>query len=247
MIVDSMPSMAAEHRTVSRVMGMIEAVVAHEPVGMKLAELAEALSAPKSSVHGYAKGLVALGYLQERDGKYFTGAAIGHLLNSTNDDRRARSFTEELKSLSGTWNETAMLGELVGDSVVYLESVESTHTLRAFLPLNTRVQLWPSSSGKCLLAFMPARRRDFYFDRIKLDGAKREEALAELAEIKERRVAYNIGGTAVGMVGVASPIFISGQSVPMTIAVTGPETRLLAQLEEVGHDVLQSAARLSDR
>ncbi len=247
MSVEITPSLAVEHRTVSRVMGMIEAVVANEPAGLRLPELAEALSAPKSSVHGYAKGLVALGYLQERDGRYFTGAAIGQLLNSSKDNRRARSFSQELQALSETWNETAMIGELVGDSVVYIESVESTHTLRAFLPLNTRVQLWPASSGKCLLAFMPTRRRDFYFDRIKLTGADRDAALAELTEVRRRRVAFNIGGTAVGMVGVASPIFVAGQSLPMTIAVTGPEARLLDRLDELGEHVLEAAARLSDR
>lgn len=247
MSVEISSSLAAEHRTVSRVMGIIEAVVASEPAGLRLTELADALVAPKSSVHGLAKGLVALGYLQERDGKYYTGAAIGQLLNSTSDDRRRRSFTDQLRMLSETWNETAMLGELVGDSVVYIESVESTHTLRAAVPLHTRVQVWPSSSGKCLLAFMPARRRDFYFDRIGLTGKERDAAMAELAEVKERRVAFNIGGTAVGMVGVASPIFLPDQTLPMTIAVTGPEVRLIDKLEELGHDVLNAATRISSR
>jgi len=245
--VEITPSLAAEHRTVSRVMGIIEAVVAHEPAGMRLMELSDALGAPKSSVHGLSKGLVALGYLQERDGKYFTGAAIGHLLNSAGDDRRQRSFTEQLSELSTMWNETAMLGELVGDSVVYSQSVESTQTLRAAVPLHTRVAVWPSSSGKCLLAFMPVRRRDAYFDRIKLEGDQRAAAIAELAEVKERRVAFNIGGTAVGMVGVASPVFVTGQALPLTIAVTGPEARLAERLEELGQDVLQAAVNLSGR
>lgn len=248
MSVDMNSSLAAEHRSVSRVMGLIEAIVANEPEGLKLGELADALSAPKSSVHGLAKGLVALGYLQERDSKYFSGpamAAIGQLLSSRSEERWRRSFTEQLRLLSETWNETAMLGELVGDSVVYLESVESTQTLRAAVPLHTRVQTWPASSGKCILAFMPPRRRDAYFDRIGLSGKERKDAMAELAEVKERRVAFNVGGTAVGMVGVASPVFLPGRPIPMTIAVTGPEVRLVDKLEELGHDVLQAATILS--
>ena len=51
-----------EHRTVSRVMAVLEAVVASEPNGLRLADLADMLDAPKSTLHGLAKGLAATGY-----------------------------------------------------------------------------------------------------------------------------------------------------------------------------------------
>ncbi|MEB3371887.1 IclR family transcriptional regulator [Saccharopolyspora mangrovi] len=238
-------TLAAEHRTVSRVMGIVEAVAGNEPHGLKLGDLADAVGAPKSSVHGLAKGLVALGYLQESDARYFIGPAAPSLVSAKTDGLRQRATTEQLTGLRDKWNETAMAGVLVGQSVVYVQSVESSHTLRAAVPLNSRVQLWPASSGKCLLADMPRRRLEGYFKRIGVVGEERDNALEELEQVKEQGYALNLGGTAVGMFGVASPITTSDQKVTMTIAVTGPELRLTGQLDALAADVRQAAIALS--
>lgn len=239
------PTTAAEHRTVSRVMGIIEAVAADEPRGLRLGELADALMAPKSSVHGLAKGLVALGYLREVDGHYLTGPALPLLLTPDTDQWRQRAITEQLTILRDKWNETAMTGILVGDSVVYVQSVESQHTLRAAVPLNTRVQLWPASSGKCLLAGMAPKRQEKYFQRIGLGEEERADAIEELVQVKDQGYALNLGGTAVGMFGVASAIILPAHPVTQTISVTGPEARLSGQLEALAADVRAAAEVIS--
>ena len=238
-------TVAAEHRTVSRVMAIIEAVTSNEPRGLKLAELSDIVGAPKSSVHGLAKGLVALGYLREEDSRYIGGAAISLLRTRDPEVNWRRAAIDELRTLSGKWNETSMTGILTGDSVVYTESVESTQMLRAFVPIQQRVALWPGSSGKCLIAFMTPRRRAGYFERVGVSGDALEAANRELDEVRRTRVAFNIGGTAEGMVGVASPIVIPDRPVTLTIAVTGPEHRLLDHLEELGADVLAAAEALA--
>lgn len=238
-------TIAAEHRTVSRVMGIIEAVAASEPRGLKLGELAEALDAPKSSVHGLAKGLVALGYLRENEIRYQTGPALPLLMPTDAEGWRQRVITEQLTILRDKWGETAMAGILVGDSVAYVQSVESSQTLRASVPLNTRVQLWPASSGKCLLSTMPLKRLENYFKRIGVDGDERTDAIEELEQVKKQGFALNLGGTAVGMFGVASPIVLAGKPVTQTIAVTGPEVRLTGQLESLGLDVHEAAQAIA--
>src|SRR5690349_21554125 len=70
----------AEHRTVARVMSILELVIASDPEGVRLADLSTILDAPKSSIHGLAKGLVATGYFREDRGRYFPGPAISTLL-----------------------------------------------------------------------------------------------------------------------------------------------------------------------
>jgi DNA-binding IclR family transcriptional regulator len=232
---------ATEHRTVSRVMSIIEAVSASGPHGLTLGALTDAVDVPKSSVHGLAKGLVVLGYLLEEDGRFVTGPALPLLMPAVTDTWRQRVVTEQLTALRDKWNETAMTGFLVGDSVVYVQSVESSHTLRAAVPLNTRVQLWPASSGKCLLAAMSDKRLENYFGRIGVDGDERAEAMEELVQVKEQGFALNLGGTAVGMFGVASAIAVPHKPVTQTIAVTGPEVRLSGQLEELAVDVHAAA------
>lgn len=62
------------HRTVDRVTRILEEVV-YKP-GMTFAELARALNAPKSSVHGFISGLLAKGWLYEADHRFYPGPAV---------------------------------------------------------------------------------------------------------------------------------------------------------------------------
>ena len=68
-----------EHRTVSRVMAILEVVIASEPNGLRLADLPDMVGAPKSTIHGLARGLVATGYVREHNGRYYQGPALAIL------------------------------------------------------------------------------------------------------------------------------------------------------------------------
>src|ERR1700754_4996722 len=134
-------SLAAEHRTVSRVMAILETVVAAEPQGARLNDLSTAMGAPKSSIHGLTKGLVAVGYLREQDGRYFTGPAVFRLLGSGRPTLPA-AYHHALEQLTATWEETSFIATLVGYSSVYVDIVQSPRLIRAAPPLHTRVPLW---------------------------------------------------------------------------------------------------------
>lgn len=62
------------HRTIDRVTQILEEVV-HQP-GISFAELTRALDAPKSSVHGFIRGLQAKGWLYENNRQFYLGPAI---------------------------------------------------------------------------------------------------------------------------------------------------------------------------
>ncbi len=173
----------SEHRTVTRVMAIIELVVGNEPSGVRLADMAAAIGAPKSLIHGLAKGLVATGYLREEDGRYLFGPAISGLLSGARMSVPS-AYHHTLEQLSARWNETAMLATLVGDSIVYLNIVEPDTLIRASAPLNRHQPLWPRSSGKCFLAFMEPRRVEAYLRRHQFDLAERDCIRAELQTVK---------------------------------------------------------------
>ena len=97
-----------------------------------------------------------------------------------------------------------------------------------------------------MLAFMSPKRQQAYFERMGITRKARQAALDELAEVKARRVAINLGGTAVGMFGVASPIIVPNRPVTETIAVTGPEVRLAGRVEELAADVHAAGIALSE-
>ncbi len=234
-----------EHRSVARAMSILELVLGSDAQGMRLGELATAIDAPKSSVHGLAKGLVATGYLREERGRYFVGPAISTLI-AVGPTALPAVYRHGLEQLTGRWDETSMLATLVGDSVVYLDSVEPRALIRAAPPLNTRLPLWPRSAGKCFLAFMEDKRLDLYLRRNRPDVGDAERVREELETIRETRIGLNIGSTIADHIGIASPIIV-GRDAPVTVAIAlaGPKSRMADRVDEIAEDILQTAEFLS--
>jgi DNA-binding IclR family transcriptional regulator len=235
--MDPGPPPAKEHRTVARVTAILEAVAA-QPDGVPLSALALTLRAPRSSVHALAKGLVAAGYLRERDGLYVLGPAITALLDPARPtlDALARPVLEALSAESG---ETAMLGTLVGRSVVYVAAVDSAERVRYSAPLRQRRPVWPTSVGKCFLASMAPARRAVYVD-------DPDAIAAELDRVRTDGFAVNRGETLPDIAAVASPVLRDGRVIA-ALAVAGPATRMTAKLEAVAPVVRDAAAELSER
>ena len=238
------PTPSPEHRTVSRVMSILEAVVASEPNGLRLADLSGMVAAPKSSIHGLARGLVATGYLRDYRGRYYRGPAVAML--ALGGEQVPAAYHHALQSLSRALNETALLATLAGDSAINLEIVEPEQTIRASPPLHKRRPLWPISSGKVFLAYMDSRRRDLYLNRRHKDPTEQQRIRDELEAIHATGIAYNRGETFPDLYGVASPISIAGTDVTLAIAVAGPATRLHDRLDTIAAAVKSTAEELSN-
>ncbi|BBZ35663.1 IclR family transcriptional regulator [Mycolicibacterium confluentis] len=242
---ESAPARSLEHRTVSRVMSILEAVIASESAGLRLGDLADILGAPKSSIHGLAKGLVATGYLQEKGARYVQGPAVSSLL-AIGGQQVHQGYRNILEQLSKSGEETAILAVLVGESVINVDVVEPTQLIRASPPLRQRRSLWPNSSGKCFLAFMPERRRDSYLRRTFDDPEQRARAQAELETIRHTGVAFNRGEGVPDLYGVASPIVVAGTEVTTAIGLAGPANRMEARLDDIARLVADAARGLSN-
>ena len=231
---------AREHRTVSRVTTILEAA-GQSPDGVRLAGLASLLDAPKSSVHGLLKGLVATGYLEEQAGVDRLGPALDVLVVSERPGvaLSARRGLEELQRSTG---ETAMFSRLVGDAVVYVDMVESARLIKYSAPLNRRRPLYPTSSGKCFLAHFPPRKRSAYLaDHV--DAARRADVERELDEVREHGYSINRGETVPDVFAVAGPVLVQGRVVGC-LAVAGPAARMADALDEIAGRLVREAARL---
>jgi DNA-binding IclR family transcriptional regulator len=227
-------SAAREHRTVSRVTSILE-VVARSNGGCKLAALTAGLDAPKSSVHGLAKGLVATGYLEETDAGYRLGPAIDFLLRP-GEPSLLESAREALVRLQEACDESAMLCTLVAESVVYADLVESVQPIRYVAPLRTRRPLFPTSAGKCFLAYFPDWKRDAYLKN-HIPAAQADAVRAELVEVKERGYALNRGETVPDVFAVASPVILKTRPAAC-LAVAGPRMRMEDKLSDVAAQLL---------
>jgi DNA-binding IclR family transcriptional regulator len=224
-------------------MALLEVVVASEPAGLRLADLADMSGAPKSSIHGLAKGLVATGYLREHQGRYFQGPAVAMLCIGRGDV--SAPYLHVLRELSKTWQETAALATLAGESVINLAVVEPEQLIRASPPVHQRRPMWPGSYGKVFLAFMEPARREQYLNRKHKDAAERARIAEELDAIKASRIAFNRGETNPELYGVASPILVPGMDVSLAIGLAGPAARMIDRMDELGDAVRRAAQGLS--
>lgn len=232
------PGSAKEHRTVSRVTAILE-MVAGVGQGVRLNDLAGMLEAPKSSVHGLVRGLVATGYLVEGDGVYLLGPAVEALIKPSRSVL-AEAARPAMKHVERTFGETVALCSLVGQSVVYVELVESAQPIRYSAPLWERRPLYPTSAGKCFLAHFSEESLTSYLETF--ETHRREAIRQELADVRRDGVAYNVGETVQNVAAVASPILVRGLPAAC-INIAGPMDRFSGRLTEAAA-VLRSATSL---
>lgn len=232
----------SEHRTVSRAMGILEAVIANEPQGLRLGDLSEQVKAPKSSIHGLAKGLVAMGYLREHQARYYQGPALAMLAPGLL--RLPANAHRVLERLAVEGDETSIMAALVGESVINVDYVQSSQLIRASPVVNVRRPLWPTSYGKVFLAFMEPSKRDSYIVRNFEDTKRRDAIAAELEEIRSSGVAFNRAESTPGLYGLAAPI-IGEEGVILAIGLAGPADRMQGHEADLARVVIAAAAELS--
>src|SRR2546425_5302509 len=101
------------HRTVDRVTRILEGVACRP--GMTFAELARALDAPKSSVHGFISGLLANGWLYEQDHRFYLGPAVYGLTLASGHIRAGLVTHADLAALHEETGVAVFLGVQAGD------------------------------------------------------------------------------------------------------------------------------------
>jgi DNA-binding IclR family transcriptional regulator len=231
---------AGLHRTVERVAAILD-LAADEPDGVRMTEVAAELGAPKSSVHSLLRGLVAVGFLEERAGRYTIGPDLGLLALRAGLNLPDQAIRDELSRLSAATGETAIYGIRSGRSVIYIDAVESSQPVRYGVQLFARRPLFATSIGKAITANLPLAQRAAVGLRVETYP----ELFSELEEVFATGVAYNRQQTVPGVSGVAAPVKPGGTLVG-GIAVAGPSDRLEPALGEAASAVMASAQRLGN-
>src|SRR5271165_1280524 len=238
---------ARPHRTVDRVTGILE-IVSLSPRGVTLAELAAALDAAKSSVQELTNGLLARGYLIEEEHRFHLGpgpfilASRANKLAALTLDHR---FVAELSKVLGC---AVLVGVRVGDAIVFVDHAgEESPGLTFAARTHARRPLYTSAAGKTLLANVP----DDEMYRL-LDLASPEQAgevrqfLAELPDIRLRRLAFNRGVTFGDAFAVATPLLAPGGGLIAAIsaAVDASEAD---RLDAIGEQLKKTVATLGPK
>ena len=151
------------HRTIDRVTRILEEVV-YNP-GMTFAELVRALDAPKSSVHGFIRGLLASGWLYQDQHRFYLGPAVYGLTLASGHIRAGLVTHEDLVALHEQTGLAAFLGVQAGDHLIYIAEAGSDHVAGFDARSSIRRTLLITAGGKALLAERSEAERDSYLRR----------------------------------------------------------------------------------
>lgn len=185
------PRVPQNHRTVDRVTRILEEVV-YNP-GMTFAELARALDAAKSSVHGFISGLLAKGWLYGVDHRFYLGPAVYGLTLASGHIRAGLVTHADLVALHEATGLAVFLGVRAGDHLIYIDEAGSDVVASFEARSDIRRTLLVTAGGKSLLAERPdAERLAYLRRRAAADAPLVESFLEEYEEIRKTRIATNV-------------------------------------------------------
>lgn len=200
-----------------------------------VADLAAHLSLSTSSTHRILSTLADEGILDQdpATGRYRMGLTAFDMVAAMPKQRTLHeAVLVSMTELRARTGETVQVGVLDGREVVYVERLESPHTLRVFTELGRRAPAHRTGSGKAILAFLPARQRESLLDDWQLDAAT-EYTITNIDDLREqirviRRIGYaeNRQESELGVVSVAAPIRNETGSAVASLSLAGPSERM---------------------
>jgi DNA-binding IclR family transcriptional regulator len=220
---------AGGHQTINRVTRILEEVV-YRP-GSTYAELTRALGAPKSSVYGFIRGLIAADWLFEQDHRLYVGPAFYGLAIASGHIRAGLVTQAHLETLYREAGMAAFVGVRAGDHLIYIAEAGSNLTTGYGFRSDIRRDLLTTAGGQVLLAELPEVELEAYLrrrapeERADVDGF-----LDARPAIRESRIAVNVRQTP-SRTGVATVIRDpSGQGVA-SVTLVGPTSQVLPRLD----------------
>jgi DNA-binding IclR family transcriptional regulator len=156
--------------------------------------------------------------------------------------------TPLLEALGEATGETIVFGKRSGTEVVYLNVVESPHSIRYSAQIGDRKPLHSSSAGKALLGALPREERAALLDNLTLARVTpstivRRESLEKDLEAGAKRGWYATRGENVADVhALGAPVRIDGEL--YAVVVAGPAHRIEGALKTHAAALLRTARSL---
>jgi IclR family acetate operon transcriptional repressor len=160
---------------------------------------------------------------------------------------RARPLLEKVRD---KWDESVNLGVLLGESVVYLDIVESPRSVRLAARRGDRDSIHCTALGKAIAATLPNER---VLEILKATEMPRrtehtitdpKKFLSELAKV--RSDGYAVDDRENEEEGRCVAMFVPGLGAPIAISVSGVASRFpMTRIGEVAHSLMRVATELS--
>lgn len=229
-------------KSVRKALDAIGAIADHQPVGV--GALARALDLDKSAVQRILVTLHEAGWIEAAPGDprrwqlSLKPLVVARHVDAAGLVDRARPLLERLRDETG---ETVLLAEFDGTRLAVVEVVESPQPLRMSLRIGTELPVYPSASGKAVLARLAGDAL-----RGAVGGPLPDDLEEELAAVRERGYATNVGEVDASAHTVAAAVAGPGSHPLGAVVVATPATRMPPErLRSLGASLVELAAQLS--
>ncbi|WP_435361771.1 IclR family transcriptional regulator [Haloarchaeobius sp. DFWS5] len=217
--------------------------------GAGVSTLSDHLGLPKSTIHNYLSTLLQEEYVVKEGSTYHVGVrfleygAFARVQMDIYDIAKP-----EVDALAETTGELANLMVEQHGRGSYLHRARGDQAVQVEAHVGTRVPLHGTGLGKAILAHLPEERVDEIIEMHGLTGftptttTDPDELKSELAEIRERGVAFDDEERLSGLRCVAAPILSNNGRVLGAISVSGPSNRIRGErfTEELPNRVLEA-------
>lgn len=239
-------------QTVQKAMNLLEALVrSGQP--RRLTELSRELGLTKPNVYRLLSTLSCLGYVKKDPLTSLYSPTLklwemGSLL--VRDVDLVSVASARIRQLSEETGESVQLAVFDSGFVVYVDKVDSPQPLKAMTSIGARLPAVVTSTGKAMLAWLPAESLDASMQHVKrytpLTLTKRGDIERDLDETRDRGYALNRGEFRLGVCGIGVPIRDRSGDVVAAIGVWGAERNILGPRQgEIAHMAMIAARDIS--
>jgi DNA-binding IclR family transcriptional regulator len=240
-----------------RTMDFLE-LLKHQPQGVNLAFITEALHVPKNTVYRIATTLMLRGYV-DRDELTKTYRISRKLLTlgvgATGSLSLLEAGKQSLRALRDLTQETVALVTRSSGQAVILDTMASLQPVTVELPLGRAVPLHGCAAGKAMLAALPKDQRAALVQGTKLTKLTRatitthRKLANDLAAAQKQGYAVDgVGEMDLSLRGVAAAVTNHGGDVLAALWVCGPAHRLpKAKLKALGLAAKRQAHELASQ
>lgn len=232
-------------------------LLADNPGGMGITEVAQALEIGKSKAHLLLATLLEQDFVERTaDSRYRLGLTAFEVGSAVPDAARfGGDLIAPMRALADLCGEAVSLAVLRNRDAIMIQRFETKHVLRAEIGVGTRMPLISCASGKFLLAHMTDDQVDSLYPdevlpRVSANSVRTKSSLKALfPEIRRKGYALNDEEYAEGISGVATGVADASGHHVAALSVAGPSSRFRTDqwIEPLAEAALKMTELLSSR
>lgn len=213
-------------------------------------EICKETGISQSTVHRILSEMVLAGYIEKNDQyrKYRVGMNANIMASYFMQSNSVVAFArDEMLRLNQITSETIHLITLSGNDVIYLNKINTTHTIGLMSYIGKVNPIHCTSGGKCIMAFMNEKAIEEYLcssqrDRYTQTTLVTEEALREeFKTIRKAGYALDRGEHHANVTCIAAPVFGKNGLPIASISISAPTYRFpLGAAESAAPELIKS-------